>query len=212
MFRAVSPPIIRSSKTVECVWNLMAHGDAREGKWRGNWRLEWVASTLTLPRNVVYPALLPLMRTPRLPAVDWTDAPADLNGLVRFGERRNLVSAHVPSHFKRTIHTASGICQACLLLPLAWVSSNSRTLAVAASKLDIYPMLCVQFLSSWWWAREPPETCRALTVIILYNVVSCWLYLKKLLKNTTCRFAKYSEKGNTFFSDIRTQLFDTEWR
>jgi len=24
----------------------MAHGDGREGKWRGNWRMEWVASTL----------------------------------------------------------------------------------------------------------------------------------------------------------------------
>ena len=24
----------------------LAHGDAREGKWRGNWRMEWVASTL----------------------------------------------------------------------------------------------------------------------------------------------------------------------
>ena len=24
----------------------MAHGDAREGKWKGNWRMEWVASTL----------------------------------------------------------------------------------------------------------------------------------------------------------------------
>jgi len=24
----------------------MAHGDAREGKWRGNWRMQWVASTL----------------------------------------------------------------------------------------------------------------------------------------------------------------------
>ena len=24
----------------------MAHGDAREGKWRGHWRMEWVASTL----------------------------------------------------------------------------------------------------------------------------------------------------------------------
>jgi len=24
----------------------MAHGDARDGKWRGNWRMEWVASTL----------------------------------------------------------------------------------------------------------------------------------------------------------------------
>jgi len=31
---------------VESIWNVMAHGDAREGKWRGNWRMEWVASTL----------------------------------------------------------------------------------------------------------------------------------------------------------------------
>jgi len=166
----------------------MAHGDAREGKWRGNWRMEWVASTFTLPRNMVHPALdcfwnvmahaqkpdfvfrrngrvhlnrrgasvqsttgnrgvhisgsnvgytmfrgsvkgrgyplhspvspshpllrhhlpsrfnwtlLLLMRTPRLPVVDWTDTPTDLNGLVRFTERRNLVFARVPSHFKR---------------------------------------------------------------------------------------------------------------
>jgi len=55
----------------------------------------------SLPRNLVYPALLPLMRTPRLPVVDWTDAPADLRGLVRFAERQNLFSARVPSHFKR---------------------------------------------------------------------------------------------------------------
>jgi hypothetical protein len=31
---------------VESSWNVMAHGDAREGKWRGNWRMEWVDSTL----------------------------------------------------------------------------------------------------------------------------------------------------------------------
>ena len=43
------------------------------------------------------------MCTPRLPVVDRTDAPADLNGLVRFAERRNLVSARVPSHFKRSL-------------------------------------------------------------------------------------------------------------
>jgi hypothetical protein len=29
--------------------------------------------------------------------------PADLNALVRFAERRNLVSARVPSHFKRSL-------------------------------------------------------------------------------------------------------------
>ena len=34
------------TREVESSWNVMAHGDAREGKWRGNWRMEWVASTL----------------------------------------------------------------------------------------------------------------------------------------------------------------------
>jgi hypothetical protein len=42
---------------------------------------------------MMYPALLLLMRTPRLPVVDSSDAPADLNGLVRFAEKRYLVSA-----------------------------------------------------------------------------------------------------------------------
>ena len=37
-------PIVRNE--VESSWNVMAQGDAREGKWRGNWRMEWVASTL----------------------------------------------------------------------------------------------------------------------------------------------------------------------
>ena len=52
---------------------------------------------------MVYPALIPLMRTPRLPLIDCTEAPADLNGLIRFAERRNLVSERVPSHFKRSL-------------------------------------------------------------------------------------------------------------
>jgi hypothetical protein len=44
---------------------------------------------------------------------------------------------------------------ACWLLPLT----------VAASKLGIYQMLCVQFLNSWWRAEKPPETCTAVTII-----------------------------------------------
>jgi hypothetical protein len=31
---------------VETSWNVMTHGDAREGKWKGNWRMEWIAITL----------------------------------------------------------------------------------------------------------------------------------------------------------------------
>jgi hypothetical protein len=68
-----------------------------------------------------------------------------------------------PSPGDQKLHTASGICQACLLLLLAWVKPPS--LAVAASKLDIYVMLCVQFLSCWWWEEKLPETGRALTII-----------------------------------------------
>ena len=43
------------------------------------------------------------MCTPRLPVGDLTESPADLNGLVRFAERRNLVSARVPPRFKRSL-------------------------------------------------------------------------------------------------------------
>jgi len=31
---------------VDSGWNVMAHGGAWEVKWRGNWLMEWVASTL----------------------------------------------------------------------------------------------------------------------------------------------------------------------
>jgi hypothetical protein len=52
--------------------------------------MEWVASTLlTTPEHGVSSIAL-----------------ADVNGLVRFGERRNLVSARVPSHFKLSLPLA----------------------------------------------------------------------------------------------------------
>jgi len=42
----LSQLLISLAHLVESSWNVMAHGDAREEKWRGNWRMEWVASTL----------------------------------------------------------------------------------------------------------------------------------------------------------------------
>ena len=63
--------------------------------------------------TMAFLALLPLMRTPRLPVVDRTDAPTDLNGLVRFGERRNMVSARVPSHFKRSLQPSHTMLLKC---------------------------------------------------------------------------------------------------
>jgi len=33
-----------NARWADCFWNVMAHGDAREEKWRGKWRMEWVTS------------------------------------------------------------------------------------------------------------------------------------------------------------------------
>jgi hypothetical protein len=49
------------------------------------------------------------MCTLLLPVVDWTDAPADLNELVRFAERRNFVSVRVPSHFNWPLLATLGL-------------------------------------------------------------------------------------------------------
>jgi hypothetical protein len=78
-----------------------------------------------------------------------------------------------------TLYNIHYYCQCCtcfrLLLPLA----------VVASKLDIYQMLCT-VLSSWWWAEKPPETCRALTII--KNIVQhCTLLVVLIKQSTACR-------------------------
>ena len=45
MYRFVSPGGV-DMQAVDSSWNVMAHDDEREGNWRGDWQMEWVASTL----------------------------------------------------------------------------------------------------------------------------------------------------------------------
>ena len=105
MFRAIISPILRSTRlclqlVVDSSWNVMAHGDAREGKWRGNWRKECVASTLhtTSEHGVSSITTADAHTSAANSRLNWRPH-ADLNGLVRFAERLILVSARVPTHF-----------------------------------------------------------------------------------------------------------------
>jgi hypothetical protein len=90
---------------VESSWNVMAHCDAWEGKWRGNWWKEWVASTLhtTSDHGVSSITTADAHTSAASSRLNWHPS-TDLSGLVRFAERWNLVSARVPSHFKQSLH------------------------------------------------------------------------------------------------------------
>ena len=98
----------RGSAYLEVSWDMMAHGDARYGKWRGNKRVEWVASTLhtTSEHGVSSITTADAHTSAASSRLNWRP-PADLNGLVRFAERRNLVSARVPSHFNWPLPVAA---------------------------------------------------------------------------------------------------------
>jgi hypothetical protein len=80
-------------------WNVMAHGDSREGNWRGNWRMEWVPVLFaTSERGVSSITNAEAHTSAASNRLNWRPC-----GFVRFAERRNLVSARVPSHFKRSL-------------------------------------------------------------------------------------------------------------
>ena len=72
--------------------------------------MEWVASTLHTTSEHDVSSITTIA------AADWhttsassrTDNHAGVNGLVLFAERRNLVSARVLSHFKRSLRLSGG--------------------------------------------------------------------------------------------------------
>ena len=79
------------------------HGDAREGKRRENWRMEWVASILHTTSEHGVSSITTADSYTSAASNRLNDAPADINGLVRFAERGKLVSARLLSHFKSSL-------------------------------------------------------------------------------------------------------------
>ena len=118
---------------------------------------------------MVYPALQPLMRTPRLPVVGWTDATVDLNGLVRFAERRNLVSARVPSHFKHSLLKIFGYSLCCTNCVHLFTCSSNAVLPVGVNETSIIAELTVlnfhafvkrgKKLCENWELRDRAKSC-----------------------------------------------------
>jgi len=126
----------------------VAHGDAPEGKWRRNCRMQSVVSTLhtTSEHGVSNIITADAHSSAASSRLNWRP-PADLNGLVRFAEIRNLVSARVPSHFNWTVQSVdqwptfrrSVICLfVCLNMTRVEWSLRLIQLNVAAWRVDKY--------------------------------------------------------------------------
>jgi len=98
---------------------------------------------------MVYPALLPLMRTPRLSVVNWTDDPADLNELVRFAERRNLISARVPSHFNWPLTPRS--CNLTVLWQL-WTLKSVKSQNSSFYNSTTWIIRVIYTILKWTWS------------------------------------------------------------
>jgi len=152
---------------VESRWNVMAHVDAREGKWRANRRMEWVASTLhsTSELDVSSITTADAHTSAASSRLNWRPR-ADLNGLARFAERRNLVSARVPSHFKR-------IPPAKAWLFCHWVSYSQRCrfLRVLCECAQFLPILALGDCC-------PPAT---LLNVFADRVFGHWVFLMPVL-------------------------------
>ena len=82
---------------VDSSWNVMAHGDARDGKWRGNWRMQWVANTLhtTSEHGVSSITTADAHTSADSSRLNWR--PHRFKWTRPF--RRKTKSARVPSHF-----------------------------------------------------------------------------------------------------------------
>ena len=125
---------------------------------------------------------------PRLPVVDWTDAPADLNGLVRFAKRRNLVSG-LCHHILTGLYTN--------VIPEKWLRDATNTLTL--NSLDATD---AQPLSASYRGTQIVNPWSIQLSFLLFT--ACRIFLSSL---TLLDFSHDRFNLSTFFSSTTFQNF-----
>jgi len=127
-------PRISTRNYVDPSWNVMAHGDAREGKWRGNWRMEWVVSTLHTNWD----------------SINISPTWCKLCSLIYFTAKSFYM-------FRVTQHPSSGV-----LKTVTAASGTGHTVKYknpCISEYGLYRRLRLQFLALLMMGAVSPETC-----------------------------------------------------
>jgi hypothetical protein len=163
--------------------HTVTNGRGSEG---GNWRMELVASTLhaTSEHGVTSITTADAHTSAGSSRLNWRP-PADLNGLVRFAERRNLVSARVPSHFnwpsyRLTARFAERRNLVCVRVPshfnwpsyllTAWVCSHNF-MSYPANKAAVICVHALQYLCLHYCCQH-----HCLWLGYLLAILPCALY------------------------------------
>ena len=120
---------------LESSWNVMAHGDAREGKWRGNWRTEWVASTLH------------------------TTSEHGVSSITTADVHTSAASSRLnwrPCRFKWTRpfrrKTKSGFCACAITFQIQSTSHHVTTLSISRSSSNLSPPRFIFSAGNVWWS------------------------------------------------------------
>jgi hypothetical protein len=143
---------------VESSWNVMAHGDAREGKWRGNWRMEWIASTLhtTSEHDVSNITTADAHNSAASSRLNWR--PRRFKWTRPFRRKRKYGFCAMPSHFKRSLTPNLGWTQ-CL--------QDGRYPDCLLSQLNVEPGIPL--------ARCFVRTVVLMTIRVLWDFTPCRL-------------------------------------
>ena len=120
-----------------------------------------------------------------------------------------FISTKCFTSFRRFLRPSSGAqnCTCCvrycqpIMLLAAIVDEMEFHLIHDSSKqqdwLTIPDAVCT-VMSSWWWAEEPPETCRAFCRNKLRNIASYWLYFG----NTFAMRGHINVKNPTIYASL----------
>ena len=128
--------------------------------------------------------------TSAAPAVDWTDSPADLNGLVRLGARQKLVSSCVPSGYARALHAWE-------LWPVSSLSQGDQLRWIPESTISKFEM---SFLTNCTHLRPlcTPTLCLLGQFYIIWICSMSWAYCTGFLGHllsfpplSTCQQTKF---------------------
>jgi hypothetical protein len=146
--------------------------------------------------------LLPLMHTPWLPVVDWTEAPANLNGLIHFAERQNPVSVHVPSHFNWPLPPYGSLSNLQMHLQIYFYKLNTNDSQICSTSLQLCSYARVLPAEGHF---QSPQTTYATHASMVCLVVSLVFHSKITLHVKV--WSGVNESHNTLSMLLRCQLF-----